>query len=1123
MRFPLSKISSLALLFTWAAQLNVFALEPVDLRAEYLVQPQGLDVAKPALSWHLREAKPERRGVTQSAYRVLVASDAKTLASDKGDLWDSGKVKSSAMVSIGYAGQELKSGQPCFWKVMVWDEKDEASAWSQPTEWTMGLLSAKDWKAQWIGAKPRIVPPTPENFGYRSPTVKKKETPKWVQIDLGKEQEFSKITLWPAWPLDIKSPPGDGFPARFKIEVADEADFAKARVVVDRTAEDVVHPGAEPMAVEFPPAKGRYVRLTATHLGGQWRATWDVKKDTWVPEALPRNEWKLALAEMAVQQGDENFARGAAVTDSDKTKDNLPGGWSRSRLTDGVTESSAGSDYEIRPAVLMRKPFTVKSGLRRATLYGTALGCYELSLNGLRVSDEQLAPGWTIYDKRVLYQTYDLTKQLKAGENMLGAHVGDGWFRMPKEMFDQFDSAKRFAGYKSYPGSEELWFLGQLQLEYEDGTTELVKTDESWICQPESPVRTASMFTGVRYDANFEIPGWDLPGAEAKGWQAVVARPLADDQIVSAQKMEPIRVLEEIKPVKKTDLGKGRTIYDFGRVIAGVCRVTSEGRKGEILKLRHAEALKADGKLYVGNLGGSDGNHDQFVFAKNGSATFQPPFTYHGFRYVEVSGPVKVEDITALTLGSDVKQAFVFESSDKRMNTLCEMVENSYRNNLVSLLVDVSGRDERRPWLGDSFTDEVQSLSYLYQFAAFGANEEQVLLDAMGPDGTCPPHLRNANKAGANSSAGWSDACVVIPYTLWLNYGDRRTLEAGYEGAKAFMDMILRNNPTYVPGNKYTGAFGDWLSSRNTLRPGAKAWSEIGNTGAPADFFAASWWAYSAGLVSQMAEALGKTEEAKTYADMSAKVRAALLKTYAKPDGIVANDTQSVYGVALSFGLLEESARAKAVDNMVKAIAAYDNHFATGSFTTIYLLKALAEGGQQPLAYRMVMQPTMPSYGYMVDQGATTVWERYDAWTPELGFNPNKLNGLSHVGMNSVFEWIVSTVAGLKPDFENPGYRHFFVSPQPEPEDLEVSWKYESMSGPIRCKYATKEGLFLLTLEVPPNTRATVTLPKGKKGDVKEGGVALEKVKEIKVGSQGEDSVVCEVGSGTYQFTSARE
>ncbi|HRJ73205.1 MAG TPA: family 78 glycoside hydrolase catalytic domain, partial [Terrimicrobiaceae bacterium] len=583
--------SSLGVLAILAAQSFAAAAVPENLRAEYLSQPLGLDVARPALSWTIRSDDPDRRGLRQSAYRLLVASDEVTLAGNRGDLWDSGKVPSDQMASISYAGQPLRSGQQCFWKAMVWDEADQPGEWSPPTSWTMGLLAPSDWRAQWIGAQPRQQPPTAENFGYRSAIAKKKETPKWLQIDLGGVREFSAVRLWPAWPLDIKSPPGDGFPARFRIEAADSPDFAGARLLVDRTAEDMPNPRAQPVLLEFPAVRARYVRLTATHLDGQYLASWDASANTWVPRSIARDEWRLALAEMEVLSGDRNLAAGAAVTDSDKTKETLPGGWSPGRLTDGQTQGHAGSDYEIRPAILLRKPFTVRKGLRRATLFSSALGCYEVSLNGLRIRDEQLAPGWTIYDKRVLYQTYDLTAQLRAGENMLGAHVGDGWFRMPREMFDQFDSAKRFAGYKSYPGSEGLWFLGQLQLEYDDGTTELVTTDKSWLCQPEGPVRTASMFTGVLYDANFEAADWDRPGAANTGWQPAVARPLADGQILSSQKMEPIRVLEEIRPVRKVDLGHGRTMYDFGRVIAGVCRVTAKGKSGDILKLRHAEAL----------------------------------------------------------------------------------------------------------------------------------------------------------------------------------------------------------------------------------------------------------------------------------------------------------------------------------------------------------------------------------------------------------------------------------------------------------------------------------------------------------------------------------------------------
>ena len=357
---------------------------------------------------------------------------------------------------------------------------------------------------------------------------------------------------------------------------------------------------------------------------------------------------------------------------------------------------------------------------------------------------------------------------------------------------------------------------------------------------------------------------------------------------------------------------------------------------------------------------------------------------------------------------------------------------------------------------------------------------------------------------------------VVTPFTLWLNYADRRTLEAGYAGAKAFVDMIVRNNPEYVPGKKYTGNFGDWLSSSKTLRPGAKSWSEVGPSGAPGDFFAACWWAYSARLVSEMAEALGKPEEAKVYADMAAKVRAALIKNHVKPDGTIANGRQSAYAMMLSFGLLEGEARTSAVDRLLKAVADYDNHLSTGSFTTISLLRSLADNGSQSLAYRLVMQPSTPSYGYMVDHGATAMWERFDAWTPELGYNPNKMNGMSHVGLNSVYEWIVASVAGLQPDFKLPGYQHFTIAPQPPSEGFKARWSYQSASGPIRCEYSTEQWRMKVSLSVPPNTRATIVIPVQKDSAVLEGGKPVDKIQITSNGSG--KTLTWEVGSGDYQY-----
>ncbi len=1089
---------------------NAAVSPPERLRCEYLSNPLGLDVLQPRFSWIWGAA--ERRGVSQSAYHILVSSSRENLGRGVGDLWDSGKVMSDQMTGIDYAGHVLSSGKECWWKVKVWDERGNASAWSDEAHWTMGLLNTADWKALWITAS-LPEPPTADNFGYRSRSGKTKNDVKWVQIDLGAPEEIDSVRLWPAWPAQFKSPPGDGFPVRFKIEVSGKADFSDARMVVDRTAADVKNPGKEPLNLTFTPVNARYLRLTVTRLDGEWLATWDSTNNVWYPKSLARTDWTFALAEMEILSGNRNAALGRSVTDSDAVKDG--GGWAKAYLTDGRRESDVGSAYHPRPAPLLRREFSCGKPVKRATLHATSLGCYEMFLNGSRIGDQQLAPGWTIYDKRVLYQTYDVTSLVQTGANAWGAMLGDGWFRMPKEMFDQFDSMKRFAGYGSYPGSESPWFLGQLELEYADGSRETLGTDAQWSCFTDGPLRRSSMYTGVFYDARKEVAGWARTGAVTGQWQAVTARPLTPGQILSPQKMEPIRVLEEIQPVARTEIKPGVFIYDFGRQLAGVCRIKVEGPAGSEIVLRHAEALKPDGSLYVGNLAGNAGNRDTFVLA--GKGEYAAPFTYHGFRYVEVTGEksATVQDIRALSFGNDVAQAGFFDSSDSRLNKVCEMVNRTYRSNMMSLMVDVAGRDERRPWLGDSFTDEIQSLCYLYDFAAFGANEELVILDAMGPDGSCPGQLRNANKSGSSSAAGWADACVTTPFFLAMNYADRKTLEEGYAGSKKFIDMIFRNNTNYVPGRVYGGTFGDWLSSPKTLAPGASSWSDVGKQTAPADFFAAAWWTHSARLTALMSEVLGREKDAGLYAEMAEKVRAELLKKYRKPDGSLSNGSQSVYALALDFDLLDTKDRKAALTNLFRAIEQHKNHLATGSFTTSSLLKALADNGAQELAYRLVMQPDFPSYGYMVDQGATAMWERLDAWHPTLGFNPNKMNGLNHLGQNSVYEWIAGSVGGLRPDFKNPGYRHFFIAPKL----CGLAWMkfdYNSVSGRIETRYKIADGRIEMTVTVPPNTTATLAIPTAKA--VAEGGKPAEQSQGVTFLQREAGATLYKLESGSYRF-----
>lgn len=1103
----------------------VFAgtLTPDDLRCEYLANPLGIDTTQPRLSWKLLAADAKARGLKQSAYQLLVASSPELLAEGKADLWDSGKVASDETLGIVYSGKPLQSRDRCCWKVRVWDERDQKSDWSAPATWSMGLITAADWQAKWIAAPP-IQPVTTTHFGYKSTTTDAPDEVKWVQIDLGESRVIDGIRLWGAWERSWK---GDGFPVRFKIEVSDDPKFSAAIMLADQTGKDVPNPGVGPLELPVAaPVSGRYVRLTATKLLGQWTDIWNRKKECREPRPEKRN-YKLAFAEIEILSGGKNIALGKKAAALDVQKET---GWSVNLLTDGRTEGDAGSVYRHRPPPLFRKDFATAGPIRRATLYATALGCYEASLNGQKIGDQELAPGYQEVLSDVLYQTYDVTPLMKAGLNTVGVVLGDGWYRK-RGTRDRLDALRRFPGYRygeNNAGIDSAWFLGQIEIEYEDGRREIVASDETWKCHPDGPWRRTSIYDGVEYDANFEIAGWNRPGLkDTSAWQTPSIRAL-DDKMpkLTAQMVEPIRVIRELSPVKVTEIRPGVFLYDFGRIVAGMCRVQVDGPKGAAVVIRHAEMLEPDGNPYYENLSGNYNNRDVFTLSGKGAQTFQAKFTYHGFRYAEVSG-IKPTAITAIALASDLRQTTTFDSSDPRLNRLCDIVDGAYRNNMFGLLVDVSGRDERMPWMGDIYSTQGQSLSYLYDYVSAGANELQNIIEAADRNKGIPlGRLTDRGPQSVRSAPSYGDAIVVTPYRLWLNYGDRRSLESGYAAAKRLMDIVVQANPDFVLKNLYVShGWADWMSAYRTIPADATNWTPGGGR-TPDEVFDQVWWAYSARLTSEMATALGKPEEAARYREIADKVRDNFLKSQVKPDGTIANDVQSNYALALGMGHLDGDLQAKAFARLLEAITAYKNHLATGTATTIFLLNVLAENGQQELAWNLVMQPSLPSFGVMLDYGATAMWESLDLWHPKMGFNPNcstSCYNFSQVGFNSVYEWIIGQIAGIKPDFAQPAYKHFFIAPKLGGGLTSMTAAYDSVRGSIKSSYEIKAGMMTLRVTVPPNTTATVTvtLPVASLAGVTESGQPLAKAPGASVLAAAAKTV--RLQSGNYEFTIPQE
>jgi alpha-L-rhamnosidase len=1074
------------------APLAAHAITPGALKTEFLDNPLGIDTAKPRFSWIVEDTTP---GAKQSAYQIQAATSPEKLAKGEADLWDSGKNMSDETLGIEYGGRPLGSRSFCWWRVTIWDGAGKESGWSKPALFSVGLLTPQDWQAKWIGAPPdNSVKP---HFGFRSKEAASDSEIKWVQVDLGTVQGVDGFKLWGAWPVGVHSPPGDGLPLRFKIE---------------DLCEDMMDIATTPISLACPPVAVRYVRLTATRLSGSyqmrapWNGIWDdsVQRHRAVPNPRKNKNtsWKLALAEMEVLSENKNIALGAKVTASDAYEDDIPKtarpydreGWKREHLTDGRTEGTAGSQWSPQPVPLLRREFAISKPIKRATLYTTALGNYEARINGRKVGDHKLAPGWVNYDKRVLYQTHDVTELLHPGDNALAAMLADGWYRM-RTRTDNFGSAQRVLN------GVPTQFLGQLEIEYEDGSREVVATDDSWQCYTDGPMRYASMYDGVTYDARKNITGWDQPGKPAGEWHKAVVRSAPNIEL-SAPIHEPVRVLGTIAPVQVSEPKPGVKIYDFDTSMAGFCRVTLDGPAGTEVKLRYAEAINPDGTLYVANLNGVYDNADSYILDGKGERSFEPDFTYHGFRYVEVTGaPSAVREIAACDLSTDTKQTGFFESSDPRLNKLCGIIERAYRSNTPSTTIDVAGRDERQSWMGDCFTDEVQSLAYLFGSAGLIANTVRGVYDGLNEYNLPGGHATKGRRGQAWADAGWADAGIAGTWGAWVNFADRRTLESGYAASARYMDAVAAKAQDGLPGDNYKSTLGDWLSARQTIKPGATDWNQKGGIGAPGDIFAAAFWAGNLDWMRQMAEALGKKEDAQRYAELLANLQSAIVKKFVRPDGTIEGGTPQNYAAmvsprpqpaggdeqspyALLIEHLPENLQALSRKHLIAAIDKLDGHLGTGSITTIYLLRYLADNGLQDLAYQMVMNPTCPSYGFMVDNGATAMWERFDSYHPQLGFNPDQMNGLNHLGMNSVYEWIMGSVAGIRPDPEHPGYKHFFIEPKP-PKQLDwVKARYDSVRGPIAVEWKKEGDGLNLTVSIPPNTAATVKLPDGSSQEI---------------------------------------
>jgi alpha-L-rhamnosidase len=1042
------------------------------LRCEYKVNPLGIDVTKPRLSWILES---DQRAQVQTAYRILVADSEEKLRQDVGNLWDSGKISSDQSNQIIYKGKPLKSRMHCFWKVRVWDRDDRVSAWSEPAFWSMGLLETQDWRAKWIGydAEPPGSQMGKEKsihlddckwvwFGEGDPRKSNQAGRRFFRrrIEIDPEQKIrrarfrlaanNEVTLYLDG-LQIHYIPGLQ-PAQ-TIDISDKLTCGNHLLAIESTNENDAANHAVltgKLLINFESGE-----TTAVTIDGSWKAS-DTRQDNWQQPDFDDSYWQQA--EEIAKVGDPPWGK------------------------------PSEDELILPPPPYLRKSFNLGKNVKRTMVYISALGLYELHINGECIGEDYFTPGWTDYPTRVYYQTYDVTELLDKGGNAIGAVLADGWYA------GYIGFGRKRENYSSEPR-----LLVQLEIEYADGDTDTIVTDESWKASY-GPLVEADFLMGETYDARKEMPGWDTCSFDDSGWDTVAVTERIEGRFESYPGVTVQKMLE-VKTKKVTEPKKGVYVFDMGQNFAGFVRLKARGKAGAKIVLRFAEMLNPDGTIYTENLRMARCT-DTYILKGQGREIWEPRFTFHSFRYVEVtgySGELKSDVVTGIVVHSAMPPAGSFECSNPMVNQLYSNIVWSQRSNFIEIPTDCPQRDERLGWTGDAQIF-IRTATYNMDVAAFFTKWLVDLEDAQSADGAFPDVAPRKIAVG-DGTAAWGDAGVICPWTIYQVYGDKRVLEKHYGAMKKWIAYLQKNSRNLL---RPASGYGDWVSIASDT---------------PKDVIATAYFAYSTNLVSKTAALLGKQDEAEKYNELYEQIKAAFNKAYVTDDGHIKGDTQTCYVLGLHFDLLLQDKRPLATQHLIEALRAKNWHLSTGFVGLSYLLPVLTETGHTDIAYRLLTNDTFPSWGYSIKNGATTIWERWDGWTEDKGFQDPGMNSFNHYSFGAVGRWLFGTVAGI--DTEEPGFKKIIIRPQPG-EITSAKASYNSINGKIATDWKLENGTFSLNVTIPVNTTATVYVPAESPETVTESGRKIADAPAVRFLRMEGGSAVFAVGSGHYQFVSKK-
>lgn len=887
------------------------ALLPAELRCEGRANPGGIDFAQPALAWQVRATDAAQRGLSQRAYQVLVASVAELLAQDRGDLWDSGQVKSADTQRIHYAGKPLRSGQRVFWKVRVWDQDQGRSAWSSPAEWTMGVLTDADWH------------------------------------------------------------------------------------------------------------------------GAQW----------------------IALAETNV------------------------------------------------PSQLLRREFAVRGDLVRAVVHASGLGHYELRLNGVKVGADLLTPGWTDYRKTVLYDTCDVTAQLKAGSNVIGMTLGNGMYSVTK-------TPGRYNKFSGHMGSPKA--IALLRLEYADGRVEFLRTDAHWqACS--GPLTYSDVYGGEDFDARLCPDGWDQSGFNHSEWAGATVQPAPAGRLTGLSAAGwPIRVIESLAPVAQQEIRPGVMVYDFGQNAAVLPRLKVAGAAGDVVKIIPAELRKASGEIDDPMCGGK--SFWTYTLAGKETESWTPKFFYRGARYVQVelrSATTNGELPRVVSLVAEVVHAAApatgtFQTSSELFNRIFTLVRWAQRGNMMSVLTDCPHR-EKLGWLEQAYLNG-PALRYNFDLNPLFGKIVNDIQDAQQPDGLVPNIAPEYTVFGwwddmqFRETPEWGSAFLQIAWQQFLFTGGLDLARRYYDGMKRYLDYLQ----THVGADgilRIKGSLGDWYD----IGPKAPGRGQL----TPVDLTATAILYDDLQIMALFAAQTGRTDDAKRFSARAEQTRSAFQREYFQPEtGSYATGAQTANAMPFALGLVSLEQRGRVLDAIVADVQ--QKGLTAGDVGYRYLLRALAAGGRSDVVFAMNHQSDKPGYGYQLKLGATSLTEAWDA---------RRASSQNHFMLGQINEWFFHDLAGIQPDPAAPGFKHILIKPAVVKDLAWVKASYESGHGLIQSEWHRSNGELELHVAVPPNTTATILVPTTAPGEVREAGRAARRSKGVRFVRAAGGRAVYAVGSGEYRFT----